>query len=135
MSTALKWKLVAGFLLVFVAGAMTGGFICTSTARHRFLGPPYTGTLAHRMGERLRSDLKLTPDQFAKISPIIDETARNLETIRTETTQRVRRTMAEAHEQMQPILSAEQQARLRRLEEEHRQHSRQREFPSSHPSP
>jgi Spy/CpxP family protein refolding chaperone len=129
MNTALKWKLAAGFLLVFIAGGMTGAFIWSSHARHLFLGPPHSGALAHRMGERLRSELKLTPDQFTKIGPIIDQTASKLEAIRIETARRVSQTMADAHQQMAADLTPEQRAKLAAIEQQHRQHSRHRGFP------
>ncbi|MDP9253614.1 MAG: hypothetical protein M3O66_01535 [Verrucomicrobiota bacterium] len=77
MNTTLKWKPAAGFLLVFIAGGMTGVFIWSSHARHLFLGPPHSGALAHRMGERLRSEPRLTPDQFTKIAPIIDQNGKS----------------------------------------------------------
>ena len=42
MSSALKWKLIAGFVLVFLAGGATGVFVSATTA-HYFFG-------AHRHG-------------------------------------------------------------------------------------
>ncbi len=39
MNRALKWKLIAGFVLVFLAGGMTGAFIVASQTHHLFLGP------------------------------------------------------------------------------------------------
>src|SRR5438132_1590315 len=40
MNSALKWKLIAGFLLVFLAGGATGVFVSAATA-HRFLFGPH----------------------------------------------------------------------------------------------
>jgi Spy/CpxP family protein refolding chaperone len=132
MSTALKWKLVAGCLLVFIAGGMTGALVWSTQTRHRFLGPPHSGKLAHRMSERLRSQLELTPEQFAKIEPIIGRTAGKLETIRIETARRVSETMKEEHEQLAPYLTPEQLAKLKAIEKKHRRHLRHRGFPRSH---
>ena len=51
MSTALKWKLLVGFVLVFLAGGMTGGFFGASQARHLFFAQHHhRGVLAGRVG-------------------------------------------------------------------------------------
>ena len=46
----LKWKLIAGFVLVFIAGAMTGVF-CAAFYAHHFFGEmhPPPGLMAARM--------------------------------------------------------------------------------------
>ncbi len=38
MNQALKWKLIAGFILVFVAGGISGAFLGGLYARHLFFG-------------------------------------------------------------------------------------------------
>src|SRR6266542_3819327 len=78
MNRALQWKLIAGFILVFVAGGMTGAFLGAAYARHLFFEVHQPGLMAIRMRDRLRTELHLTPEQVAKISPIIDKTATNL---------------------------------------------------------
>jgi Spy/CpxP family protein refolding chaperone len=95
MNSALKWKLAFAFLLVFFAGTMTG-FFGTFHFRHHFLGPPHSGDVNERMREHLRRALDLTPEQSAKISPIVDATTAKLETIRIESAQRVRGVMEES---------------------------------------
>ena len=125
MSTALKWKLVAGFVLVFIAGGMTGSLLYSARTRHL-----RSSTLAQRMGQHLQSELGLTPDQFAKLSPIINQTASSLEAIRIETGRRVRQTMAAADRQMAPFLTPEQQAKLTTVEQKRRRHAHPPDVPS-----
>lgn len=120
MNHSLKWKLIAGFLLVFVAGGLTGGFIAATTTRHYFFGPGHRPAGAQRMREHLKAELDLTPDQVAKISPIVDQTAAQLEQIRRDTARRVRDTFAEAHRQISADLTPEQQAKLEKMRERHR---------------
>ncbi len=120
MSAALKWKLIAGFLLVFLTGGLTGGFIGATHGRHFFFGPPHSHGLPDRMRERLRRELELTPDQVARISPIIDQTSSKLEAIRIETAKRVRATMEESHRQIAPELTPEQRTKLEQIERSHR---------------
>ena len=37
MNRVLKWKLLGGFALVFIAGGMAGAFVGAAHARHSFL--------------------------------------------------------------------------------------------------
>lgn len=118
MNRALKWKLIVGFVLVFVAGGMTGAFFGASHARHLFLGPP-SKILSERMRNRLRWQLHLTDEQVAKISPIVDKAAAQLEEIRRSTGRRVHETIAEAHREMAADLTPEQRAKLQEIESRH----------------
>ena len=118
MNNALKWKLAFASLLVFIAGVTTGLFGGLHM-RHLFLGPPHSGEVPVRMREHLRHVLDLTPEQEAKISPIIEATSAKLEAIRVETAQRVRKAMEESEQQIAPQLTAEQQTKLKKFKEEH----------------
>jgi Spy/CpxP family protein refolding chaperone len=139
MNPALQWKLIAGFLLVFVAGGITGAFMGGSYARHHFFelhGPERIGA---QMKERLRDELNLTPEQVARISPVIDQTAAQLKDIRQDTGQRVHQVMTEAHRQIAANLTDGQRQKLKQIEERHRRwrhhhfHERSAERPSATP--
>jgi Spy/CpxP family protein refolding chaperone len=119
MNSALKWKLIAGFVLVFLAGGATGVFMSAAMAHH-FIGAHRHGFAAQAMKNRLQWQLRLTEEQMAKISPIIEKTGAKLEEIRGDTGQRVRETIAEAHREIAPLLTPEQQQRLKQMEERHR---------------
>ncbi len=60
MNRALQWKLIAGFILVFIAGGMTGAFFAVSHSRRMFIESHEPGVMFKRMRERLRVELKLT---------------------------------------------------------------------------
>ena len=60
MNRALQWKLIAGFLLVFVAGGITGAFVGGSYARHHFFELHRPERIGAQMKERLRAELNLT---------------------------------------------------------------------------
>ncbi|PYK37145.1 MAG: hypothetical protein DME49_12785 [Verrucomicrobia bacterium] len=122
MNRMLKWKLIVGFVLVFLAGGMTGAFFGASHARHLFFGPQRT-LLGERMRNHLRWQLHLTDEQVAKISPIADKAAAQLEEIRRSTGRRVHETIAEAHREMAADLTPEQRAKLQEIESHH-QHRR-----------
>ena len=132
MNQALKWKLIAGFILVFVAGGISGAFLGGLYARHLFFGFHHPEEIGARMKERLRTELNLTPEQVTKISPIIDKTAAQLRDIRRETGRHVHETIAEAHRQMAANLTDEQRKKLQQIEERH-QRWRHRRFPQEPP--
>ena len=136
MNQALKWKLIAGFILVFVAGGISGAFLGGLYARHLFFEFHHPEQIGARMKERLRTELNLMPEQVAKISPIIDKTAVQLREIRRETARRVHETIAEAHRQMAANLTDEQRQKLQQIEERHRRwhHGRFNESPVESPS-
>lgn len=120
MNQALKWKLIAGFILVFVAGGISGALLGGLYAKHLFFGFHNPEQIGARMKERLRAELNLTPEQAAKISPIIDNTAIQLREIRRDTARRVHETIAESHRQMAANLTDEQRQKLQQIEERHR---------------
>jgi Spy/CpxP family protein refolding chaperone len=138
MNGALKRKLVAGFVLVFVAGGIAGAALGGFYARHFFFEAHRAGRLGDRMKERLRTELRLTPEQMAKVSPIVDKTAAQLRGIRRDTGRRVHEIMAEAHQEIATNLTDEQRQKLQHVEERHRRwrhhHDRGESAPES-PTP
>jgi Spy/CpxP family protein refolding chaperone len=120
MNRALKWKLIAGFVLVFVAGGITGAALGGFYARHLFFEFHRPGRVADRMKERLRIELRLTPEQVAKVSPIVDKTAAQMQDIRRDTGRRVHEIMAEAHKDIAVNLTDEQRQKFQQLQERHR---------------
>jgi len=119
MTRALQWKLIAGFILVFFAGGITGAFLGGVYARHFFFDFHHPELIGPRIKERLRTELDLTPEQVAKISPVIDKTAAQLQQVRRDTGQRVHEIMTEAHRQMATNLTEEQRQKLQQLAERH----------------
>ncbi|PYL60396.1 MAG: hypothetical protein DMF31_04695 [Verrucomicrobia bacterium] len=138
MNRALQWKLIAAFILVFVAGGISGAFLGGSYARHHFFAFHRPELIGGRIKERLRTELNLTPEQVAKISPIIDKTTLQLRDIRRDTARRVHETIAEAHRQMATNLTDEQRQKLQQIQERHRRwrhHRFPHEFPGESPAP
>jgi Spy/CpxP family protein refolding chaperone len=134
MNDALKWKLVTGFLLVFLAGGVTGGFVAAKTTRHFFVAAGHHGVAAQRLRERLKSELDLTPDQMAKISPVIDKASAQLDEIRDDSARRVRDIFAEAHRQIATDLTPEQREKLERLRQRHHHLMHRFHHRGDHPS-
>src|SRR3982751_3711421 len=137
MNRTLQWKLIAGFLLVFVAGGITGAFIGGSYARRHFFELHHPERIAGRMKDRLRAELNLPPEQLANISPIIDKTTAQLRNMRRDTGHRVRQIISDAHRQMGAELTDEQRQKLKQIEERHRhwRHYRFHDSSDQGPSP
>ena len=116
-----RWKLwlALAFVVVFFAGAALGLCAGAIHARQIFFGRH--GVFApNRMREHLRRELQLTPEQYDKVKPILDQTEQRLDEIRTETGQRVRDAMNQSQEQIVPLLNPEQRQKLDEMRERHR---------------
>jgi Spy/CpxP family protein refolding chaperone len=135
MNSGLKWKLIAGFLLVFIAGGATGVFMTMAIGHHFMFAQHAPGVVAQTMKNRLRWQLRLTDEQMAKISPIIDKTATQLAEIRGDTGKRVRDVIVESHKEIAQYLTPEQQQRLKQVEERRRQWMQQHHGPWHHSTP
>ncbi len=118
MTTALKWRIAIVLVLVFFAGVATGVLGGARHARHVFLAK-HSAHFGDRMREHLKHELKLTPEQYEKVAPIIDEMGKRLEVIRDETSQRVADTMGESHSQLVPLLNEKQRAKLDKMKRRH----------------
>ena len=114
---------------------MTGAFFGAMHARHLFFELHHPGLMGIRMRDRLRTELNLTPEQVAKISPIIDKTAAQLAEIRKETGRRVHEIMIGAHREMAANLTNDQRLKLQEMEARHRHWHRARGPSESTPEP
>jgi Spy/CpxP family protein refolding chaperone len=117
-----------------LAGGATGVFVSATTAHH-FFGAHGHGFAAQAMKNRLQWQLKLTDEQMAKISPIIEKTGTQLEQIRGDTGRCVRDIIAESHREIAPLLTPEQQQRLKQMEERHRRWFQQHRQRQGRPTP
>jgi Spy/CpxP family protein refolding chaperone len=120
MNGSLRWKLILAFALVFLAGGVCGFFFAVHGPRAMFFHRPPAGSLAGHMKEHLRDELKLTSQQVEQVSPIIERATAQLEAKREQTSLEVREIFERTHREISPLLTAEQRARLGRMEERHR---------------
>jgi Spy/CpxP family protein refolding chaperone len=112
MSASLKWKLIAGFVVVFFAGLAAGAFLGAVQSRHHRMNFNRIHPLAERVRNRMQQRLELTPEQIKQTAPIFDKTARELEAIRAETGRRVHETLAASDRELAPVLTPAQRAKL-----------------------
>jgi len=119
MNKSLRWKLILAFVLIFLAGAACGFF--GAVHMHRvFFAHMAPDSMAQHMKERMRVELRLSPEQMQKISPIIDHAASQLKTTRDQTMRSVHEILSQTHHEMQPLLTPEQRTKLEEMEKRHR---------------
>ena len=66
----------------------------------------------HNALQRATEQLNLTPEQKAKVQPIVDQATPQIENIRREAMQKTKAVMDTAMAQIRPLLTPEQQKRL-----------------------
>jgi Spy/CpxP family protein refolding chaperone len=119
-----KWKLGLYVALIFAAGAGSGALVSWQISRKTPIPPTPTPEIAIRLKDRLHDRLQLTPDQMAKIAPMIDEAMRRLETVRRETATQIFSNVSTMHEQVVQVLTPEQRAKFEELEAERKSYLR-----------
>jgi Spy/CpxP family protein refolding chaperone len=86
-------------------------------------GPGGPGGHGHRMMgnplEHLTKDLNLTPDQQAKVGPIVDQAKPQIRAIHEEAMKRMREVMENTTAQIRPLLTPEQQQKLDAIKQAH----------------
>jgi periplasmic protein CpxP/Spy len=121
MNASLKGKLIAGFILAFLAGGAVGGFITFHQTRNwhaEFGRHPHNFT--ERMRNRITSQLDLTPEQVAKVDPILNHATEELQKIRADTGAKVHQVAAETNQALTPLLTDAQRTKLKELQEQSR---------------
>ena len=74
--------------------------------------PSGRGGSRHNPLQRTTDHLNLTPEQKAKVQPIIDQAGPQIETIRHEAMQKTKAVMENAMAQIRPLLTPDQQKKL-----------------------
>jgi Spy/CpxP family protein refolding chaperone len=107
-------------LTVAAAGAIAlGGFVVVQAqpGHGHGGGGPWRG---HAFGlQRITEKLNLTPDQQAKVQPIIDQAKPQIAAIHQEAMQKMKAVMDSTTSQIRPLLTAEQQKKLDDIQKAH----------------
>jgi protein CpxP len=109
--------------IVAVAGTVLAGF-AIAEAVPQGDGDGNGGGRHHGWGhgggiEHLTKELNLTPDQQAKVQPIIDQTAPQLKAIHQEAMQKAKGVIDNAMSQIRPLLTPEQQKKADDIRKAH----------------
>jgi Spy/CpxP family protein refolding chaperone len=131
------WKVILAFTGIFLAGVLVGGLVTLRVGRHFAQRLPMAEGFGPQLLGRLVTQLELTPEQQAKIKPIVDQAAEELHELRR-TTQRssaavIVRMQGDISAQLTPAqktkfdeLVAQQRDRFKRFMEERGRHRGER---------
>jgi Spy/CpxP family protein refolding chaperone len=120
MSQFSQWKTIGYAAAIFVAGGISGGSLGVYEAKSRLFSPPGEREMALHMRNRLQARLGLTPEQMAKINPIVENAASELRSIRVETAQRLDKVFEDSYAQVSAVLTPEQRPKLDEMLRERR---------------
>lgn len=118
MSPFSKWKTIGYAVAIFATGGISGGALGVYETKAHLYNPEDKSAIRIRMVEHLKTRLDLTPDQVAKINPIVESAASNLYSIRMKMAQDVKRVFDDAFDKVSPILTPEQLKKLDEIEKE-----------------
>lgn len=116
MNASLKGKLIAGFILAFLAGGGAGILFGFHQSRNGRDFGRHPDLLTDKMRHRLESQLHLTPEQVKKIAPVLAQASKELQEIRAETGTKVRDVMVRTSRAIEPELTEIQKGRLAELQ-------------------
>ena len=106
------------FLTLATAGVIALGGFAVAQAQTG----PGRGARGHGHGfglERLTEGLDLTPDQQAKIQPILDQTKPQIAAIHEEAMQKMKTVIDSTTSQIRPLLTPEQQKKFDAIQKAH----------------
>ena len=111
----MKRKLIA----FAVSGALTlGAFALYAEKPEHGQGHGKGGKWGNPL-EYLTKDLDLTPDQQAKVGPIVDQAKPQIKAIHQEAMQKARAVMEDCATQIRPLLTPPQQEKFDQIKKEH----------------
>ena len=120
---------------IFIIGAVTGSALTVGLASH-FMHAPGGGGSANggdmksHLMTHLTHKLNLTPDQQARIQPIVADAAAKLQALHHDEMRQGSQIFKAADEQISALLTPEQQVEMKKLEDE-----REKTFPGGHKYP
>ena len=105
--------------LIFVVGMVTGSAL-TFGFRSAWMHPLALQQIRYQWLAGLTARLNLTPDQQAKVQPILVKAGNSIQSVHREEVDKISHIMEEANAEIAPLLTAEQKAGLQKMESERR---------------
>ena len=112
------WKMILGLMALFGTGVGTGGVGTIVLLNRVFSSPIDTDRWVNSRMEDLDRKLKLTPEQKAKIRPIVVAAAERFRAIGEETFNNMIATAEQAHAEVAKELTPQQQIEFSKLRED-----------------
>lgn len=155
------WKVILAAIVIFGAGAVTGGLVVQHSARLRAPAPQISagparptapisaGIVRMEFLRRVQRELKLTPQQQEEVHKILEEGQERTRKLTEPIAPQLREELRKTRENMRAVLTPEQQVRFDQLlkqQQQHplhdqrhsgppKQHPPEKDIPSSNASP
>jgi Spy/CpxP family protein refolding chaperone len=130
-----KRTLSVYLLAIFVAGAAAGLALGYSSGRKTEAQPPAPREMADHIQSRLEQRLGLTPEQIAKIRPLIEQSCAEMGSVHEECWQRVSEALRRMNHRIAEHLTPEQRHRLEEMDQARREKVRMKCGPRSNMGP
>ena len=121
------WKVIIVLLGIFIAGAVTGGFVTLRVGRNKILNRPVPEEWAPRHLKRLADRLDLTPVQQEQIRPIVRRNMEQLNHIRNSSMAETKTIVEDMQREISERLTPEQRAKFEQMNREFRESREARE--------
>ncbi len=115
------WKLVLLLIGIFVAGAVSGGFVTLRVARHMMPKPHSPENWGPARLKKLSERLSLTPEQEEKVKPIMKRDMDDLSHIRVNCMAEAKRIFARMEHDIAEVLTPEQRTKFDQMNHEMRE--------------
>lgn len=122
---------IAVVVAIFLAGIVTGSVGISGWKRHQVETRLQVDHLQSALMEILSRELALTPEQAARVEPIVARACEDYRNLTLETVQRVTGLVQAANQRIARELTPEQAAKLEQLEAERQELVRRRLNPES----
>src|SRR5262245_10650862 len=97
--------------IIFMAGVVSGSVITLRKVQAK-AQPGSMENVCHKMQDSLKAKLGLTDAEFAKIRPILDQTAQEIQKIHSRTMQDFDAAIRRSHDELAKHLTPEQKQKL-----------------------
>lgn len=120
------WTLAAYLAAMFGAGAVSGWFVGTRTARSAVRTPPRVEEFSRYYRERLISKLTLTEDQRKEVDAILKRTSAEMDASHQQNLARILASRSNRNAQVMAILTPEQRDQYSELEKAYEKERQER---------
>ena len=110
-----KLKIASYLVAIFLAGGVTGALVMVVVAKRIISAQMKPEKMADRWCRELETTLKLTPEQFQKIKPIVNDT---LDQLRSVMTEQLSTTISNGNARIAGELTAEQKVKFEQMVKE-----------------
>jgi Spy/CpxP family protein refolding chaperone len=106
------WKVILAFIGIFLAGALVGGLVTLRWGKNFAQRQPSGEQYGPQLMKRLVTELELTPEQQAKINPIVTSASEELRELRRTTQRTSAAVLARMQGDIAAVLTPEQRAKF-----------------------